>query len=1248
MKKYLNNSKAFIIFVLLAVFIILVSNMIINQKSYAIDNTKIKVTDWATLKSAIENTDSSDINIELSNEKSSVYTANSKIAISSGKNVSITFDSAITINRANSYIGIIFENNGNLSISNSSDNIYITLDGNKSNVEANSPIIQLIGGNLNITNAYIQNNYKKSGYGGGLYVTADSSNSIVELNNVTFKANEADAGGGIFVNSNSCKMNLTNVKILDNKALKTSGGGIYAFGNLVISGEETLISNNVATTYGGGIMVKGECTLNAGVISKNKTLVNSGGGIRVDGRFIYKNGEIKENYAEENGGGIDYNGLFLADDYQNFHDNTAKGEGNDLYPNPDDNLDWTKDESLKLREINVELFGEYNKRKELYNRYSQGMTVTDKYIVFTVWLSNNDDTMFALVDKKTGKIVHIVDGDINFNHANGMTWDSKRDEFYVLINSKKIAKFKISDSYEITNLEYVDMQRSYSAIAYNDSSDGFVGFAGKVMYVMNHEFKELSSFPAPTNLTTQDMGYYDGHVYFCCVEWGTITPTQQHFFNKETFSSLIYKYDLQGNLVETLYIPNTKLYGEIESASFDEDGNIILSYVFPETINLYKGDVFKPQLQLSYSNQNLTNEDVTVTITSNEEIKSVSGWQLSSDKKKLTKTYTANKTESVSVSDLNGNTSVIEVKVGNIDKEKPILKVNYSIQKITNEDVSVTITSNEKIQDKEGWNLLDEKTLEKTYSSNKTETVKVYDEAGNFSEVLVEINNIDKEKPILKVNYSTQKKTNEDVSVTIISNEKIQDKEGWNLLDEKTLEKTYSSNKTETVKVYDEAGNFSEVLVEINNIDKEKPILKVNYSIQKMTNEDVKVTITSNEKIQDKEGWNLLDEKTLEKTYSSNKKETIKVFDLAGNASEVLIEINNIDKEKLVLDVDYSNLKITNQNVVVTIKANKNLQTINGWQLSSDKKKLTKTYTTNKTETIKVFDIAGNSSEIIVKINNIDKQKPIISVSYSAVKPTNQDIIVTLTSNEELQAINGWNLSNDRKKLTKTYTENTIGNVLVSDLAGNTVSKTVYVKYIDKEKPIIKIKYSSAKLTNQDVVVTLISNEELQDKEGWKLSSDKKELSKTYTENYQEDINVFDIAGNEVSNNIDISIIDKIAPKLKISYSETEKTSEDVTVKITSNEKLQTVNGWQLSSDKKELTRTFEENDVKNLEIRDLAGNISKVKVEISNIEKIKINDKEEISNSKGIFILIFTIIVVTFFIFILIKLKRDKKVEAN
>lgn len=96
----------------------------------------------------------------------------------------------------------------------------------------------------------------------------------------------------------------------------------------------------------------------------------------------------------------------------------------------------------------------------------------------------------------------------------------------------------------------------------------------------------------------------------------------------------------------------------------------------------------------STTTTNNSNARVTVTITSNKQLQALSGWTLSTDKKVLTKVYTANANETITLTDTAGNKSdAIPIKVdlsltnggtngeyglGSSDTNKPTASVKYT------------------------------------------------------------------------------------------------------------------------------------------------------------------------------------------------------------------------------------------------------------------------------------------------------------------------------------------------------------------------------------------------------------------------------------------------------------------------------------------------------------------------------------------------------------------------------------------
>ena len=379
--------------------------------------------------------------------------------------------------------------------------------------------------------------------------------------------------------------------------------------------------------------------------------------------------------------------------------------------------------------------------------------------------------------------------------------------------------------------------------------------------------------------------------------------------------------------------------------------------------------------------------------------------------------------------------------------------------------------------------------------------------------------------------------------------------------------------------------------------------VNVQYSNTEPTNANVVVTITANKIISAPQGWTLSgDKKSIQKTYSENTTEKVVITSENNETIEQEIVIKNIDKKAPNVEVNYSSKDSSAQSVNVTITADEEIQNIDGWTLSEDKKSLTKQYNQNVTETVVVKDLASNSTNVEISINNIGENGDEggnfeCNIQYSETKPTNQNVSVIISSDRVLVPPTGWTSLPDPTQMMKTYTENTQETVTVTDEAENKATVNVNIQNIDKQDPTLEVSYSTTELTNKSVVVSIKANEQLQQPEGWIISSDKLTISKSYTVNTTEKVNVMDLAGNIVEQEVSVNNIDKEPPQLHLDY---KNNNNQVIVTITSNEKVQQPEGWTISQDGLTLTKTYTEDTVDVIDVMDLAGNVTEATIEVS------------------------------------------------
>ncbi len=268
----------------------------------------------------------------------------------------------------------------------------------------------------------------------------------------------------------------------------------------------------------------------------------------------------------------------------------------------------------------------------------------------------------------------------------------------------------------------------------------------------------------------------------------------------------------------------------------------------------------------------------------------------------------------------------------------------------------------------------------------------------------------------------------------------------------------------------------SEILILETNLDRTPPKLNISYFPKDIINDNVVVTIKSNEKIKNVDGWNISEDKmTLSKIYEENKIQDIEVFDLAGNKSIANIKIDNIDKVLPVVEcieiknsnTDYKQYANNEKEINLTIKVSDNIG-IKNVDLSKINIKVgsnivipTKVWTEKSSEekekiyNLKLTDIKSDGilkvifeSGFVTDISNnnsneetinteiiIDNTKP--NIIYSQESITEGKIRAILTANEKVKKLNGWDISLNQKVLNKEFISNVSYELVITDLAGN-------------------------------------------------------------------------------------------------------------------------------------------------------------------------------------------------------------------
>ena len=161
-----------------------------------------------------------------------------------------------------------------------------------------------------------------------------------------------------------------------------------------------------------------------------------------------------------------------------------------------------------------------------------------------------------------------------------------------------------------------------------------------------------------------------------------------------------------------------------------------------------------------------------------------------------------------------------------------------------------------------------------------------------------------------------------------------------------------------------------------------------------------------------------------------------------GNKTAVC-EITVIEEQEDVIStISYDITDSTNKNVTATITFNRNDVTITNNDGSNQY-----VFEANGEFTFEYVDSEGNSGTNTARVNWIDKEAPVLEVEYENIND-GKEVKVTIKSNEELTEIEGWELSEDRMSMFKTFNANENIVIEVSDLVGNITETTINVDSI--------------------------------------------------------------------------------------------------------------------------------------------------------------------------------------------------------
>ena len=379
------------------------------------------------------------------------------------------------------------------------------------------------------------------------------------------------------------------------------------------------------------------------------------------------------------------------------------------------------------------------------------------------------------------------------------------------------------------------------------------------------------------------------------------------------------------------------------------------------------------------------------------------------------------------------------------DTEAPEVKVTYSNKngsQVTKEDVTVTLTANEDIQDIEGWTRVDSKTLQKVHSENGKFNVTVKDLAGNETKVKYEVKRIDKVAPVIE-GVKDGEVTNKDVEFTVkeqsISKIIIDEKE----YNEKNAPKKVSGEGKHTIKVVDKAGNETSVSF---TIDQTAPKFTVKeeskgydgvYSKLSLKLYDAHkvdyVEINGKKKDLSDNQWSDLNDQNA--GYKEGKN-TVVLYDVAGNSAEftfiydktgptVTVKDSSVEKDGYYSRLD---LKLYDANNVDYAEINgKRFELTNNQR--SDINHANAGYVDGE-NTIVVYDQAGNSTTVKFMIGEpVKADKTALQEKIDEAKKLEEDNYTEETWSKLEEALEAAEKVNDNEKATQEEVDKAVANL---------------------------------------------------------------------------------------------------------------------------------------------------------------------------------------------------------------------------
>ena len=640
-----------------------------------------------------------------------------------------------------------------------------------------------------------------------------------------------------------------------------------------------------------------------------------------------------------------------------------------------------------------------------------------------------------------------------------------------------------------------------------------------------------------------------------------------------------------------------------------------------------------PVAEVSYNNTELTNQNVTATVSFNEGGSPVS---IINNNGLNTYVFTGNGEFTFEFSDTAGNVGSITAAVSNIDKTPPEINISsdeFDLKPHKNVSATVSAADANGIREmkyrfiKAGENT-DYQSCENggTVTLNSanyvdgtyTLEVKAYDNAGNERTFISGSLTLDNTAPVALMSYAPSSRTAQNVVASISFNEEaiVTNNNGL-------YEYTFDDNGEFVFEFSDIAGNTGTMTATVDWIDRNQPIAAVILSNENWTTEDVIVSLTpqdgaviKNVRFNNAEIAEAAENQYIITEYGILTYEVMDLTTEVVGTGEVLIRIDRT--VPAVINVAYSTEKWTNRDVTVNITASDNLSPVMYENGSGH------VFTENGSYDFIVKDSAGNTTTKTVIVDWIDKAAPVAQISYNTTNLTNRIVTATISFDEDGSPVNVINNNGSR---TYEFTANGQFTFEFTDAAGNEGTALASVSNIDKVLPEISLisdnfntnKYKSASVTINATDLNGITSLKYKfikvgesGGEFITIKSGDTVVIDGVDGTYQVIAIAEDIAGNIKTVTSQNLYLDNTAPVAAINYTPKTRTAQNVVATITFNETTTITNNGSSAN------YTFTESGSFTFEFQDELGNSGSYVAAVDWIDRTIPSSKIIITNSSN------------------------------